>query len=69
MSSDAVGPWEHRPRAGWDDFVAARERAMARIEAQGAIDRLERAWLAPAHDPRRLPSTPEDGGPPPVWGA
>ena len=69
MPSNAEGPWENCPRGGWDDFVAARERAMARVEAQGVIERLERAWIAPAREPRRGPSTPDDGAQPPVWGA
>jgi hypothetical protein len=41
---------------GWDEFVAARERFLARLRAQSELAALEAAWRAP------VASRP--GGPP-----
>jgi hypothetical protein len=68
MAIEGHGPWEERPRAGWDEFVAARERAWDRVRVQGVVARLERAWSAPAHERRPEGGTPDDGGAPPIRG-
>ena len=39
--------WETRPRAGWEEFCAARERLFASLDGHATLYRLEHATDSP----------------------
>jgi hypothetical protein len=41
MSADFELSWDERPKAGWEEFQAARARFQERLRAQTEIARLE----------------------------
>jgi hypothetical protein len=50
--------WANAPRAGWDEYQQARARCLARVAELALLARLERAWSAPAVDPRPAAASP-----------
>lgn len=61
MSPDWDGSWDVRPKAGWEEFRAARARFQARLAAQTEVAQLERLLTL------ELPEgTGEDGEPLPA---